>query len=317
MESYMTDTQIPVEHLFTVVMQGMDAARHDYAGPFGRRIFAKATGGSVTGKRFSGKVLPLHATDYGRASADGTIRQFDAEVGLQEDDGTVVLMQYRGRMSPTYGPGQSRIQVLFDVQDGPHGWMNGVQAMGFGTERPDGSTVFEIYSLTGDTEFEGLGQGDNVPAIERTSVSAEFVLRRKSEHEAGSTRHTVTSPFGARYFTLAETGGKFAGPRISGDFLAGYSWSPHRMSPKGTYGQPDFEMRMHYDVKTLLQAEDGTSILMSYTGATSAAYAGRCWMTATQFEVPEGQHAWLNEILAIGVGRWQGDGAEYKVYALR
>lgn len=313
----MADTQIPVEHLFTVEMHGMDLSRHDYEGPFGRRIFAKASGGVVSGRRFSGKVLPLHATDYGRASSDGSIRQFDAEIGLQADDGTIVLMQYRGRMSPTYGPGQSRIQVLFDVENGPHGWLNGVQAIGFGMDQPDGSTVFEIYVLTGAEEFEGPGPADDIRPAERKSVSADFIMRRKSEHQAGSTRHTVASPFGGRYFTLAETGGKFAGPRISGEFLAGYSWSPHRMASIGKPGESSVETLMHYDVKTLLRADEGDSILMSYTGATSGAYARGSWMTATQFEVPEGPHDWLNEILAVGVGRWQGDGAEYKVYALR
>ncbi len=312
----MTQMQIPVEHLFTVVMEGMDAAKHDFMGPFGQRVFVKSTGGSVKGKRFNGAVLPLHATDYGRSSPNGTLRQFDADIGLCEDDGTIVLMQYRGRMSPRYGEGQSRIQVLFDVAEGPHEWLNGVQAIGYGTERADGAVVFQIYVLTGAPEFEGAEQDKSVAPADRTSVTGEFVLRRKSEHEPGSTRHMVASPFGMRYFTLAETGGRFAGPRISGEFLSGYSWSPHRMSPKGIHGEPGFEMRMHYDVKTLLKADDGTSILMSYTGATSSAYAGGSWMTATQFEVQDGPHAWLNEVLGVGYGRWQEDGAEYKIYAL-
>lgn len=312
----MPEMQIPVEHLFTIVMEGLNDGRHDYVGPFGRRIFEKASGGTVRGKRFGGQVLALHATDYARASLDGSIKQFEADVGLQAEDGTVVLMQYRGRMSPKYGPGQSRIQAMFDVAEGPHGWLNGIQAIGFGEEKPDGSTLFEIYALTGAPEYEGAADETVAPA-ERTSVSADFVLRRKSEHTPGSTRHTVMSPLGARYFTLAETGGAFKGPRVGGKFLSGYSWSPHHMRARGEYGSPDFEMLMHYNVKTLLQEDDGTPILMSYTGASSGAYAVGSWMTATVFEVPEGPHAWLNEVQAVGAGRWAGDGAEYKVYALR
>jgi hypothetical protein len=72
---------------------------------------------------------------------------------------------------------------------------------------------------------------------------------------------------------------------------------------------------MHYDVKTLLQTDDGTPILMSYFGTKPLGYTGT-YMTATVFEVPEGPHDWLNQIQAVGAGHWQGDGAQYTVYAL-
>ncbi|RVT94303.1 DUF3237 family protein [Sphingomonas crocodyli] len=311
----MSEVQIPVDHMFTMVLEGLNDARHDYVGPFGRRIFEKASGGTIRGARLNGQVLRLHATDYGRASLDGSLRQLDAEAGLLLDDGTAILMRYRGRMSPRYGAGQSRISAVFDVADGPHGWINGIQAMGVGEERADGTTVIEVYQLTGEAESEGPRDTATDPS-QRRSLPAEFVLRRKSEHEPGSKRHTVASPFGARYFTLAEAGGAFKGPKIAGQFLSGYSWSPHYMHAKGEPGQPGFEMLMHYDVKTLLRTDDGTSVLMAYTGATSGAYARGAWMTATLFEVPEGPHAWLNEVQAVGAGRWAGDGAEYRVFAL-
>lgn len=311
----MTEVQIPVEHMFTMTLEGLADARHDFDGPFGRRIFEKAASGTIGGRLLNGRVLSLHATDYGRASADGELRQMDADVGLELDDGTAILMRYRGRSSPRYGEGQLRIQALFDVAEGPHDWINGIQAIGVGAERTDGTTVIEIYKLTGEAETETTRDTASDPR-QRASLPAEFVLRRKSAHESGAKRHTVASPFGARYFTLAETGGAFSGPRISGQFLPGYSWSPHYMHARGTYGKPDFEMLMHYDVKTLLKAEDGTTILMAYTGATSAAYPKGAWMTATQFEVAKGPHDWLNEVQAVGAGRWDGDGAEYRVFAL-
>jgi hypothetical protein len=306
----MSETQIPVEHMFTMVVEGLADHRYDYVGPFGRRIFEKASGGTVAGARLSGTVLSLHATD-------GSIRQFESDVTIRADDGAIILMQYRGRMSPKYGPGQSRIQALFNVADGPHGWLNAVQAIGYGEEQTDGRTVIEFYALTGAAEIDGPGDGEATDAAARTSVPADFLLRRKSEHTPGAERHTIASPFGSRYLTLAEAGGAFRGPRIGGEFLSGFSWSPHYFATKGEYGQPDFHMLMHYDVKTLLKTDDGTPVLMSYTGASAAYGLDNAWMTATLFEVPEGPHAWLNEVQAIGIGRWAGDGAEYKVYALR
>jgi hypothetical protein len=305
----MPDTQIPVSHLFTLTLEGLAQDRHDFMGPFGRRIFEKSNGGAAAGAKIRGKVLPLLATDYGNAGSDGKIRHFDSSVTLQAEDGTILLMQYRGRASPAYGPGQSRIQAMFTTGAGTHDWLNGIQAIGFGTEG-GGHTRFEVYVLTGAPEAEGAAS--DVPhGPDRTSVPAQFLFRRKSEHIPGAERHTIRGPLGSRYLTLAEGGGAFAGPAISGEFLAGYSWSPHRI------GQQDGQPLLQYDVRTLLRTNEGVPVLMSYTGAYSKSYPAMSWMTGVLFEVPEGPAAWLNEIQGVGVGRWAGDGAEYIVYALR
>jgi hypothetical protein len=115
----MSVTEIPVQHLFTMTLKDVCADRQDFVGPFGRRIFERPSGGSVDGARVRGQVLNLLATDYGNASVDGSIRHFDANVTAQTDDGVVILMQIRGRASPNYGAGQSRIQILFTVGPGP------------------------------------------------------------------------------------------------------------------------------------------------------------------------------------------------------
>lgn len=302
------DFQIPVEHMFTLTLEGLGERSFDYVGPFGRRRFEKASGGTVSGAALNGRVLKLLNSDYGRVSGDGSIRAFNASVTLQAEDGAVVLMQYRGRASPAYGAGQSRIQVLFQAPEGTYGWFNGVQAIGYGREEA-GRTVFEIYWLTCAPEAEG--PEDASPPAERRSVPAEFLFRRKSEHNPGAERHVIPAPLGARYLTLAEGGGGFAGPKIGGEFISGYSWSPHRVLQK------DDKYLLQYDVETLLETSDGAPVLMSYTGAMSDRYPQMAWMTGTLFETPEGPHAWLNGVQAVGVGRWAGDGAEYKVYALR
>src|SRR5258708_300619 len=59
--------QIPVEHMFSLRLEGLNEHRHEYAGPFGHRRLEKATGGTVSGSAMERQVLELRATDYGRA----------------------------------------------------------------------------------------------------------------------------------------------------------------------------------------------------------------------------------------------------------
>jgi Protein of unknown function (DUF3237) len=303
----MADSNISVRHMFTMRLNRLHGDSHDFMGPFGRRIFERPRGGSINGAAIKGEVLDLLATDYGNASSDGTLRQIDANIVAQTDDGVIIYMKVRGRASPAYGPGQSRICLLFTVAEGPYENLNNIQAVGIGRDEGE-DTVYEIYELTGDPESSG--EVDNsLPPRQRKTLPATYLFTRKSDHTPGSTRHSVQGPLGGRYMTLAEAGGKFKGPRLEGAFLSGYSWSPHYTGMLG-----DKEI-MHYDVKTLLQTDDGVPILMSYLGTKPASYTGT-YMTATVFETPEGAYDWLNQVQAVGAGRWLGDGAQYTVFAL-
>lgn len=301
---------IPVIHLFTMVLTQARADRHDYVGPFGRRVFDRARGGSLTGARVNGKVLDLLATDYGYASVDGKIHGIEAYITVQAEDGTIILMQMRGRASPTYGAGQSRVQIQFTVGAGAYEWLNGFQAIGIGSESGT-DNKYEIYGMNGAPLDDTPAPAGGDPAA-RTALPASFLLQRQSQHTPGAERHVIQSPLGSRYLTLAEGGGGFEGPKLRGEFLPGYSWSPHKMAMQND--QP----LLHYDVKTLLQEADGTPILMSYVGVFSSESKAPpgSWLTATLFEVPEGPHGWLNEIQAVGFGQSLGGGAFYKVYAL-
>ncbi|MFC4595728.1 DUF3237 family protein [Sphingobium tyrosinilyticum] len=301
--------QIPVKHLFSVRLEGLRKHSYDFVGPFGRRRFEKAVGGTVSGSAMTGKVLELLATDYGRVSDDGSLRAYNAGITLQAEDGAIVLLQFRGRSSAVYGPGQSRVQALFQAPEGPFGWLNGIQAVGHGREDGD-DTILEIYAVTGSEPAEG--PDDERAWAEKEGLPADFILRRRSAHVPGAIRHKLEAPLGSRYFTLAEGGGKFEGPRLgSGDFLSGFAWGPHRMLPGG-----DVSL-MQYDMETFLKADDGTEIFMSYTGCASSQYAKHSWVTAALFEVPSGPHDWMNEVQTVGYGFFRGDGAEYFYYALR
>jgi Protein of unknown function (DUF3237) len=303
----MADSNISVRHMFTMRLNRLHADSHDFIGPFGRRIFERPRGGTIDGADVQGEVLDLLATDYGYASSDGELRNIDANVVAQTHDGVIIHMKVRGRASPAYGPGQSRISLLFTVAEGPYEDLNSIPAVGIGRDEGD-DTVYEIYALTGQPESD-VASDDSLPPRERKTLPATYLFTRKSAHTPGSVRHSIKGPLGGRYMTLAEAGGKFKGPRLEGIFLSGYSWSPHY-----TGILQDQEI-MHYDVKTLLQTDDGVPILMSYLGTKPTGYTGT-YMTATVFETPEGPYDWLNQIQAVGAGHWQGDGAQYTVYAL-
>ena len=301
--------QIPVEHMFTLRLEGLADSPYQIDGPFGRRAFERATAGTATGKVLQGRVLELLASDYGRASSDGTLQSYNGSLAIQADDGTVILLQYRGRRSPRYAEGTSRYQILFQAPEGKYGWFNGVQAIGYGLHSDDGA-VIEVYALTGEAEQEG--DADLASPADRRTVSAELIFSRRSKHTPGATRHIIPAPLGTRYLTLAEGGGTLQGPRIKGEWVSGYSWSPHRILQLANGDVPLW----HFDLDVLLRTDDGTPILMSYTGVSSERYEAGTWVVATVFEVPSGRYDWLNEIQGVGFGRWAGDGAEYKIYAL-
>lgn len=304
----MAQFNIPVEHLFSLTLEGHDRSPFNFEGPFGRRRFAKFTGGAATGANFEGKVLPLLATDYGRAATSGDIFGHEASVVLETSDGAIVLMQLRSRGGGTYGEGSFRFQALFQVEEGPYGRLNGIQAVGDGHEAGS-KLVLEVYGLLGKEETEGPAEAAVDPKIRRT-VPAEFLFRRKSEHDPSAKRHVISAPLGDRYLTLAEGGGAVAGPNLHGEFVSGYSWSPHRKT------QREGASLMQYDVQTLLRLDGDVPVLMTYTGTSSPHYEPMSWRTAVQFEAPWGPYEWLNGVQAIGVGRWKGDGAEYLVYAM-
>ncbi len=112
-------------------------------------------------------------------------------------------------------------------------------------------------------------------------------------------------PVGTRY-VAAVAGGHFDGPRIKGTVVPpGGDWL---YSPKGGSSR--------LDVRVLLVTDDGTSILMSYQGIGTRTDDGLTLRTAPLFEAPEGDHGWLNDVQAVGLGRSDGTSVTYEIYAL-
>jgi hypothetical protein len=131
------------------------------------------------------------------------------------------------------------------------------------------------------------------------------------EHVLTFTAHLLTpamvpgAPQGMRGI-VAVTGGSFEGPRLRGTIEApGGDWFTIR--PSGS---------VRLDVRLLLMTDDDAAILLTYTGIAAPGIDGTMVnRVAAQFEAPDGPHAWLNDVQAIGFGRRVPDGAAYDLYS--
>jgi len=118
------------------------------------------------------------------------------------------------------------------------------------------------------------------------------------------------------------TGGSFEGPALRGSVVPGTTADWLRVEPDGT---------SHMDVRLVLRTEAGQHLYMHHsgirTGAPEAlARLGRgetvdpseyYFRTAVRFEAGDAALAWLNRVLAVGVGQRPPAGPTYDVYAVR
>jgi hypothetical protein len=126
------------------------------------------------------------------------------------------------------------------------------------------------------------------------------------------------TPLGQRRIAPV-SGGTFEGERLRGVVLpqAGLDWLLVRAD--GT---------IQLDVRMTLQTDDGALILMSYRGVRhgSAEVTAKLargerverdeyyLRTAPFFETAAERYAWLNNIVAIGIGERRPNGAAYEVF---
>lgn len=126
------------------------------------------------------------------------------------------------------------------------------------------------------------------------------------------------TPMGQRR-VVPVSGGSFEGSRLRGVVLphAGSDWLLQRAD--GTFQQ---------DVRVTLRTDDGELIGMTYRGVrhASAEVAARLargehvdpseyyLRTAPFFETAGARYAWLNAVVAIGVGERLADGVRYQVF---
>jgi len=119
-------------------------------------------------------------------------------------------------------------------------------------------------------------------------------LTTSATEELGSTPHGTLSIFPV-------VGGSFDGERLRGKVLAGGGdWVTAR--PDGT-----FEL----DLRVTLETEDGALIHMTFTGVRND--ANHYFRTLPRFETAAPKYAFLNRLLAVGIGEIGPDGPVHAI----
>jgi Protein of unknown function (DUF3237) len=115
------------------------------------------------------------------------------------------------------------------------------------------------------------------------------------------------TPVGTRIIYSIK-GGTFEGPKLKG-----------KVKPIGG----DWVLRLDslttkLDVRLLLETDDGQLISSTYTGFVHKNTDGTTyWRITPVFETSSNKYAWLNYLIAVGVGKFREGGVSYEVYAIK
>jgi Protein of unknown function (DUF3237) len=115
------------------------------------------------------------------------------------------------------------------------------------------------------------------------------------------------TPIGTRVIYSVK-GGTFEGPKLKG-----------KVKPIGG----DWVLRLDslttkLDVRLLLETDDGQLISSTYTGFVHKNPDGTTyWRITPVFETGSNKYAWLNYLIAVGVGKFREGGVTYEVYAIK
>ena len=136
-------------------------------------------------------------------------------------------------------------------------------------------------------------------------LKSEFLFKLVADLDPP--RQVGDTPDGARIIYNV-TGGTIDGPRIKGKILpGGGDWFRVRSDGTG-----------ELDVRATIQTGDNVLIYMRYTGVThtKAEDGSRYFRTTPRFETASEKYAWLNDVVAVGVGQTGDNQVSYDVYEI-
>jgi glucuronate isomerase len=114
-------------------------------------------------------------------------------------------------------------------------------------------------------------------------------LATSATHDSGSTPHGTLAIFPV-------IGGSFEGERLRGQVVAG----------GGDWVTAHEDGTFTLDLRVTLETDDGDLIHMTFTGVRDD--ANRYFRTVPRFETAAPKYAFLNRLLAVGVGEIRSDG---------
>ncbi len=151
-------TELRHQHLITLCLT-VDFAGMSVIGktPAGLRRIAPVSGGTFSGERLNGTVLP--GADWVINRPDG-VMVIDVRLTLKTDDGALIYLTYQGRLLAApeamarFGKGvllerseySLAISARFECGDERYAWLNNVMAVGTGEQTQQGPiySIFEI-----------------------------------------------------------------------------------------------------------------------------------------------------------------------------
>lgn len=156
-----------------------------------------------------------------------------------------------------------------------------------------------------------------------SEVDTEFLFEARVS--LAEPMHIGQTPAGYRMIVNV-AGGRFEGPRLSGDVLpmSGADWSVIRGDGSGAL-----------DVRMCLRTDDAVLIYVHWHGlmafdaadqgyaldfakADDPAGASRYYFrTCPQFEVADERYAWLNRIVCVSKSRTGGGGVTHRVFSVK
>ena len=158
-------------------------------------------------------------------------------------------------------------------------------------------------------------------------LESRFLCEVRIELDAGAPVPIGRTPWRDRRVSDIESG-EFKGPRLTGGVRrSGADWSEGGVARDGG-------IATLLDVRSLWQTDDGELIYVQYGGRLVVPKAvvpefadpgrvgdvdpGRYYFRITPlFETASERYGWLNEIVAVGIGRRTASGVEYRIFEIR
>ena len=148
----MSHADCTLEHVFDIeVFFGADRTIFGPLPGGGRQGYTPPIGGTISGPRLTGTVVPQSGADYPMVRADGVI-ELNAHYLLKAEDGTLIYIMNKGYLVPggagSTQPSYFRITPYFRVPEGPHDWLASTCIVGGGERRSDPDrSLFRYYAL--------------------------------------------------------------------------------------------------------------------------------------------------------------------------